>query len=156
MTETDRGQSCLGNRIRLQAQYIFSPGTSLSCPTQTIPACKQGNYSGLPEDIRIKLIESLGQRDPLLKSACSEQMKSYSCFEQTTPCYMYGNIPYRPCRSFCEKLKEECDSEIRLFNLTFPLCDELSEKDRIENLCKMESWPVPWPNITKKEGKLKV
>lgn len=120
---------------------------SFNCSTQTIPACTHGNYSHLPEDIKTILTKHMGESE-LIGSGCSEQLRRYRCYGQTSPCYIHGAYPYRPCRWFCELLKNECSREISLFNLSIPLCDELTERERVGDLCRIDSWPVPWPNVT--------
>ncbi|KAK3747491.1 hypothetical protein QZH41_011364 [Actinostola sp. cb2023] len=125
--------------MEFQRQSNVSVGNLPKCSVHQV--CQQNNVS---------LISS-----GVLSNQCSEVLKRYACLNHTTPCIGDDNVPYRPCRAFCERVQKNCALEIAKLRLSFSRCSELPEKNSMGDLCKMESWPAPWPNTTKEASIIK-
>lgn len=104
-------------------QYGVS-STGGICEPITIPMCQGLSYN---QTIVPNLLGHTSQREAaskmsffnsLVETVCSADIRVFLCRVYTPEC-VAGQVQ-RPCRSFCEKAKKDCEGMMAVFGISWP------------------------------------
>ncbi|XP_030013329.1 uncharacterized protein LOC115435202 isoform X2 [Sphaeramia orbicularis] len=129
----------------LMTKFGFSWPESLKCEAFTTESCEQygvGSSGGLCKPITIPMCQDLSynmtivpnllghtsQREAavrmsffnsIVQTVCSVDIRLFLCMVYAPKCVL-GEVQ-RPCRSFCEKAKQGCESHMNNFGVSWPV-----------------------------------